>query len=1313
MATTTLGVKLDEATRDRLKQAAQTLDRTPHWLIKQAIFTYLEQLDRGLTPPEQSGLAAAAGDEPVEALTEQGIQVFLEFAESILPQSVLRAAITSAYRRPETEAVPMLLEQARLPKEKAEATQKLAMSIAEKLRNQKSASGRQGLVQGLLQEFSLSSQEGVALMCLAEALLRIPDKATRDALIRDKISGGNWSQHLGNSTSLFVNAASWGLLITGKLVATHNEAGLNTSLKGLIGKGGEPLIRKGVDMAMRLMGEQFVTGETIAQALANAGTMETKGFRYSYDMLGEAALTEEDAKRYLASYEQAIHAIGKASHGRGIYEGPGISIKLSALHPRYSRAQYDRVMEELYPTLLSLTQLAKQYDIGINIDAEEADRLEISLDLLEKLCFDPSLADWNGIGFVIQAYQKRCPYVIDYVIDLAKRSRHRLMIRLVKGAYWDSEIKLAQVNGLEGYPVYTRKPYTDVSYLACARKLLAVPESIYPQFATHNAHSLSAIYQLAGKNYYPGQYEFQCLHGMGEPLYEQVVGKVADGKLGRPCRIYAPVGSHETLLAYLVRRLLENGANTSFVNRIADNNISLADLVQDPVQQIEQMAAREGALGLPHPRIPLPRELYGEARPNSEGLDLANEHRLGSLSAALLASTNTRYQALPMLGCETQATGEFQPVINPADHRDIVGQVSEANGELVDSALSCALASGQIWQSTPPAERAAVLERAADLMESELQPLMGLLVRESGKTFSNAIAEVREAVDFLRYYAAQARNHFANDSHRPLGPVVCISPWNFPLAIFSGQVCAALAAGNTVLAKPAEQTPLIAAQAVRILLEAGVPAGAVQLLPGRGETVGAALIADERVRGVMFTGSTEVAGIISRNLAGRLDAQGRTIPLIAETGGQNAMIVDSSALTEQVVMDVISSAFDSAGQRCSALRVLCVQDDVADRVIRMLKGAMAEYKVGNPEHLATDIGPVIDVEAKANIERHIKTMTDKGRKVHQIARAQGADYSRGTFVLPTLIELDSLDELGREVFGPVLHLVRYPRAKLGELLSQINGSGYGLTLGVHTRIDETIAQVVNTARVGNLYVNRNIVGAVVGVQPFGGEGLSGTGPKAGGPLYMYRLLATRPDDAVANQLRQEAGGAPQAESLKPALQALHNWAAKQEKALVPLCDRYGELAQSGRTQLLVGPTGERNSYSLLPRERVLCLAEDKADLLAQLAACLAVGTEVLWQDVALHRTLHGSLPAEVRSRIQLVADWANGDTAFDALLHHGDSDQLSEVSKLAAARPGAIVGVHGLHRGETDIPLERLLIEHALSVNTAAAGGNASLMTIG
>ncbi|MDX1298312.1 MAG: trifunctional transcriptional regulator/proline dehydrogenase/L-glutamate gamma-semialdehyde dehydrogenase [Pseudomonas sp.] len=1313
MATTTLGVKLDDATRERLKQAAQKIDRTPHWLIKQAIFNYLEQVEGGLTPAEHSGLAAVAGEEPVEALTEQGLQVFLDFAESIQPQSVLRAAITAAYRRPEIEAVPMLLEQARLPKDMAEASNTLAMRIAEKLRSQKNAGGRQGLVQGLLQEFSLSSQEGVALMCLAEALLRIPDKATRDALIRDKISNGNWSQHLGNSPSMFVNAASWGLLITGKLVSTHNEAGLVTSLNRIIGKGGEPLIRKGVDMSMRLMGEQFVTGETIAEALANATTMEDKGFRYSYDMLGEAALTDEDAKRYLASYEQAIHAIGKASHGRGIYEGPGISIKLSALHPRYSRAQHERVMDELYPILLSLTKLAKQYDIGLNIDAEEADRLEISLDLLERLCFDPALTGWNGIGFVIQAYQKRCPYVIDYVIDLAKRSRHRLMIRLVKGAYWDSEIKRAQVEGLEGYPVYTRKPYTDVSYIACARKLLAVPEAIYPQFATHNAHSLSAIYQLAGQNYYPGQYEFQCLHGMGEPLYEQVVGKIADGKLNRPCRIYAPVGSHETLLAYLVRRLLENGANTSFVNRIADHSISIKELVLDPVQQIEQMAAQEGGLGLPHPRIALPCALYGAARKNSEGIDLANEHRLGSLSSALLSSTNNAYKAVPLLGCDTPELGEAQPVRNPSDHRDIVGHVHEASVQDVQNAVLCAVSSGQIWQSTLPGERAAVLDRAADQMEAETQQLMGLLVRESGKTFANAIAEVREAVDFLRYYAAQARNHFSNDSHRPLGPVVCISPWNFPLAIFSGQVAAALAAGNTVLAKPAEQTPLIAAQAVRILLEAGVPAGAVQLLPGRGETVGAGLIGSERVRGVMFTGSTEVAGIIQRNLAGRLDAHGRTLPLIAETGGLNSMIVDSSALTEQVVVDVVASAFDSAGQRCSALRVLCVQEDVADRVINMLKGAMAEYSLGNPERLSTDIGPVIDAEAKANIDQHIAKMREKGRKIFQAARSNGDDLSRGTFVTPTLIELDSFDEMTREIFGPVLHVVRYARADLGKLLQQINDSGYGLTLGVHTRIDETIAQVVNSAKVGNLYVNRNMVGAVVGVQPFGGEGLSGTGPKAGGPLYMYRLLATRPQDAVAKQLQQEEGEIQRPAAQAKVIQALQEWAAEHEPSLSALSAQYVELAQSGTVQQLAGPTGERNSYSLLPREHVLCLADERGDLLVQLAAALAVGCQVLWQESELTQALLAALPKLVQQRITLLSQWSNSEIGFDAILHHGDSDQLREVCQLASQRPGAIIGVHGLHKGETDIPLERLLIEHALSINTAAAGGNASLMTIG
>ncbi|EGT4508029.1 trifunctional transcriptional regulator/proline dehydrogenase/L-glutamate gamma-semialdehyde dehydrogenase [Cronobacter sakazakii] len=1320
MGTTTMGVKLDDATRERIKSAATKIDRTPHWLIKQAIFNYLEQLENSDGLPELPALLAGAANESdeVPAPVEDTHQPFLEFAEQIQPQSVSRAAITAAWRRAETDAVPMLLEQARLPQPVAEKTHQLAWSLAEKLRNQKTASGRAGMVQSLLQEFSLSSQEGVALMCLAEALLRIPDKATRDALIRDKISNGNWQSHIGRSPSLFVNAATWGLLFTGRLVSTHNEASLSRSLNRIIGKSGEPLIRKGVDMAMRLMGEQFVTGETIAEALANARKLEEKGFRYSYDMLGEAALTAADAQAYMVSYQQAIHAIGKASNGRGIYEGPGISIKLSALHPRYSRAQYDRVMEELYPRLKSLTLLARQYDIGINIDAEEADRLEISLDLLEKLCFEPELAGWNGIGFVIQAYQKRCPFVIDYLIDLATRSRRRLMIRLVKGAYWDSEIKRAQMEGLEGYPVYTRKVYTDISYLACAKKLLAVPNLIYPQFATHNAHTLAAIYNLAGQNYYPGQYEFQCLHGMGEPLYEQVVGKISDGKLNRPCRIYAPVGTHETLLAYLVRRLLENGANTSFVNRIADNTLSLDDLVADPVSAVEQLAAQEGRVGLPHPKIPLPQDLYGEGRVNSAGLDLANEHRLASLSSSLLNSALQKWRALPMLENAVD-DGELAPVINPAEPRDIVGYAREATEAEVAQALESAVNNAPIWFATPPQERAAILERAAVLMEDQTQTLIGILVREAGKTFANAIAEVREAVDFLRYYAGQVRDDFDNETHRPLGPVVCISPWNFPLAIFTGQVAAALAAGNSVLAKPAEQTPLIAAQGIQILLEAGVPQGVVQLLPGRGETVGAQLTGDPRVRGVMFTGSTEVATLLQRNIADRLDPQGRPTPLIAETGGLNAMIVDSSALTEQVVVDVVASAFDSAGQRCSALRVLCLQEEIADHTLTMLKGAMAECRMGNPGRLTTDIGPVIDAEAKAGIERHIQAMRAKGRKVFQAARDNSLDareWQTGTFVMPTLIELESFDEMKKEVFGPVLHVVRYNRNNLAGLIEQINKAGYGLTLGVHTRIDETIAQVTGSAHVGNLYVNRNMVGAVVGVQPFGGEGLSGTGPKAGGPLYLYRLLASRPETAVQTTLERHDARYAQDAQVKALItrphQALTEWAAGRPE-LKALCEHYLALSQSGVQRTLPGPTGERNTYTLLPRERVLCLADNEQDLLVQLAAATSAGSRVLWVDEPLQRTLAKQLPAAVNAIIDFAKPDVLFSQRFDAVIYHGDSDQLRALCEKVAARDGAIVSVQGFARGETNLLLERLWLERSLSVNTAAAGGNASLMTIG
>ena len=1230
-----------------------------------------------------------------------------------LQREPLRQAIIAAWRKPETDLLPDLLDLARISPEMQEKTQRLARELASRLRLRKPATGRAGLVQGLLQEYALSSQEGVALMCLAEALLRIPDAETRNALIRDKISQGEWNSHLGRSPSLFVNAATWGLLLTGKLVSTHSEAGLNSKLGKLIRQGGEPLIRKGVDLAMKMMGEQFVSGETIALALQQARKLEAQGFSYSYDMLGEAALTAEDAAGYLAAYEAGIHAIGAAAQGRGLYDSAGISIKLSALHPRYSRAQYRRVMSELYPVLLRLVLLARHYGIGLNIDAEESDRLDLSLDLLERLCLAPELQGFDGIGFVIQAYQKRCVPVVDFLIELARRSQHRLMIRLVKGAYWDSEIKRAQQDGMTDFPVYTRKVHTDLSYLACARKLLAAPEEIYPQFATHNAQTLAAVYQLADPDrYHHGQYEFQCLHGMGEALYEQVVGPTSEGKLGRICRIYAPVGSHQTLLAYLVRRLLENGANSSFVNQAADPAIAIEKLVEDPLETARRIAAVEGRIGLPHPAIALPPQLYGSQRANSLGFDLADESCLAQLSSLQQIAAND-YSAGPMLARPTTRSGSPHPVFNPADRSEQLGLVQDADAADVDSALAAAALFAPEWAAMPAGERAAILERAADSMQAELLPLMILLMREAGKTAANAVGEVREAIDFLRYYAAQIRDCFDNASHHPLGPVLCISPWNFPLAIFTGQVAAALAAGNTVLAKPAEQTPLIAAQAVRLLWHAGLPQAALQLLPGRGETVGAQLAGDRRTQGLLFTGSTAVARILQRNLADRLGPTGQPLPLIAETGGQNAMIVDSSALTEQVVNDVIVSAFDSAGQRCSALRLLCLQEDCADRVITMLKGAMAEQRIGNPALLAVDIGPLIDAPAQGSILNHIAAMRAKGHPVFQQGRLAGSDLDQGSYLLPTLIEIDAVSDLGGEGFGPVLHLLRYRRRDLGLLIEQINATGYGLTLGLHTRIDETIAQVVSRSHAGNQYVNRNMVGAVVGVQPFGGEGLSGTGPKAGGPLYQYRLLSSRPADAMRRAIdwtdrQQDPRNQPQL--MAGALLDLHAWANSQGRAeLAQACQDHAATACSQANVQLPGATGEDNRYSLQPRAQVLCLASNDDDLLLQLAALLAVGSRAVWPDS--NSAMQRLLPASVAARIDVVEDWRSGQASYQLVMHQGDDQLLLKVCKAMTERGGEIVSVQTSVNGNW--PLERLVFERSLSINTAAAGGNASLMTLG
>ncbi|HEX9173670.1 MAG TPA: trifunctional transcriptional regulator/proline dehydrogenase/L-glutamate gamma-semialdehyde dehydrogenase [Telluria sp.] len=1196
-------------------------------------------------------------------------------AEIRQAQAPLRAAITAAYRRDETSAVEWLLAQGAAANPEAHTLAHRLVSAVREKRTR--ASG----VDALMHEFSLSSEEGVALMCLAEALLRIPDSATADRLIADKISKGDWRRHLGESPSMFVNAATWGLLITGKLVTTSSESGLGSAMTRLIAKGGEPLIRKGVDLAMRMLGNQFVTGQTIGEALKNSRDNEARGYRYSYDMLGEAALTASDADNYYASYEQAIHAIGKASNGRGIKDGPGISIKLSALHPRYSRAQHERVMGELLPRVRQLVLLAKKYDIGINIDAEEADRLEISLDMLEALAFDPDLAGFEGIGLVVQAYQKRCPFVIDYVVDLARRSGQKFMVRLVKGAYWDSEIKRAQVDGMSGYPVYTRKVYTDVSYLTCARKLLAASSIIYPQFATHNAHTLSVIYTWA-KQDGVDNYEFQCLHGMGETLYDQVVGRE---NLDRPCRIYAPVGSHETLLAYLVRRLLENGANSSFVNQIVDEKVAIDTLITDPFES----ARAQG--GQPHTGIALPLDMFGQERKNSSGIDLTNEDVLRELAAAL--GQQRQHLARPLIDGEASAASAAD-VVNPAQADDIVGQVREATTLDVERALQAAAAGAAAWQDTPAAARGAILFRVADLFEQHRAELMALAVREAGKSLPNAIAEIREAVDFLRYYAVQVDGA---QNIRALGPVACISPWNFPLAIFTGQVAAALAAGNVVLAKPAEQTPLIAHRAVELFLEAGIPQNALQLLPGRGEIVGAALTADPRVKGVIFTGSTEVAQLINRTLAKRGSVEGCDIPLIAETGGQNAMIVDSSALPEQVVQDVLTSAFDSAGQRCSALRVLFLQEDIADKTIKMLKGAMRELRVGVPDRLSTDIGPVIDREAQRSLQAHIERMMVTA-KDHFALDLPPALAMQGTFVAPTVLEIASLAELKHEVFGPVLHIVRYRRDDLAKVIDAINATGYGLTLGVHSRIDETIDFIAARAHVGNIYVNRNIVGAVVGVQPFGGEGKSGTGPKAGGPLYVRRL---------------QQGAAPlmqHQQQPNPGLSALLAWARTHaHRQVVALGEEYGRTTLAGITLDLPGPTGERNGLSFAPRGVLLCAALTMRGLMNQLAAALATGNRAL----VLARSqelIPENLPTAVKNQVRFVGDVDLAECEFQvALVERGFDGDLQTT---LAARPGAIVTIVDTSENEA-IALWRLVAERALCVNTTAAGGNASLMTLG
>ncbi len=966
---------------------------------------------------------------------------------------------------------------------------------------QKRASG----LDAFLNEYRLSTDEGVVLMCLAEALLRIPDSDTRDRLIRDKIGGADWSRHLGRSDSLLVNASTWALMLTGRVVRLDTPGVGEGEAGGIIGRliarSGEPLIREAVLQAMRIMGRQFVMGRTIDEALERGRAAEARGYRHSFDMLGEAAKTRADAERYVAAYGTAIGAIGQASAGRGPIAGPGISVKLSALHPRYEFAQAERVMAELVPRLRRLALQARQLDIALCVDAEEADRLDLSLDVMAAVFTVPELAGWEGFGLAIQAYQKRAPAVLDWLADLARSHGRRLQVRLVKGAYWDSEIKRAQERGLPGYPVFTRKVNTDVSWLACCRKLLAAPDAFYPQFATHNAHSIAFARVLSGGHYC----EFQRLHGMGEELYDQVVGEG-----GSACRVYAPVGSHEDLLPYLVRRLLENGANTSFVNRLADAEQPVDELVADPLGKVAALRS------VSHPGIRLPADLYQSERRNSRGVDLNDPMALTDLAAAMLRAESA-WAAAPLVAGTSTSGSAPRAAIDPADRRRQVGTVIDAAAADVEAALVAAEAAAPAWAALAAESRAALLDQASDLYEAHTAELMALCVREAGKTIADSLAEVREAVDFLRYYAARARRDFGvaqllpgptGESNRlglhGRGVFACISPWNFPLAIFTGQVSAALAAGNAVIAKPAEQTPLIAHRAVRLLHQAGVPPQVLQLLPGDGAAIGGRLVADGRIAGVAFTGGTDTALSINRTLAGRL---GPIVPFIAETGGLNAMIVDSSALPEQVIGDVLTSAFQSTGQRCSALRLLFLQKETAERTLRMLAGAMDELRIGDPALLSTDVGPVIDDEARQTLHAHSARLDHEARPIRTLDLPSGTEH--GTFFAARAYELADARLLEREVFGPILHVVRFAGDRLDAVLDAIGAAGYGLTLGIHSRVDSTIRHIVARARVGNIYINRSMIGAVVGTQPFGGEGLSGTGPKAGGPYYLPRFATER------------------------------------------------------------------------------------------------------------------------------------------------------------------------------------------------------------
>ncbi|MFO1210591.1 MAG: bifunctional proline dehydrogenase/L-glutamate gamma-semialdehyde dehydrogenase PutA [Amaricoccus sp.] len=1196
--------------------------------------------------------------------------------------SDLRTAIRGLTYAEEGPLVRGLVAKAGLDAGRRRAIVATAAELVEAVRE----SAQPTVMEAFLAEYGLSTDEGVGLMCLAEALLRVPDAETIDELIADKIEPSNWGAHLGRSTSSLVNAATWGLMLTGRVL--DDSPGPAALLRSAIRRVGEPVVRTAVGQAMKLMGRQFVLGETIGAAMERARGLEGKGYTHSYDMLGEAARTDEDALRYAAAYARAIAAIGARATG-DVAASPGISVKLSALHPRYEWTHRDAVMRELVPRARELARAAAKAGIGFNVDAEEAERLELSLDVIEALLDEPELAGWDGFGVVVQAYGRRAGAVIDWLDATARRLDRRLMVRLVKGAYWDAEIKAAQEKGLPDFPVFTRKPSTDASYLANARKLLEARGRIYPQFATHNAHTVAAVLELAGDR---EGFEFQRLHGMGEALHEAVRARE-----GTRCRIYAPVGAHRDLLAYLVRRLLENGANSSFVNQIVDKRLAATEVAADPLAAVAGLGE-----AVANPGIRRPQALFAPRR-NARGWNVNEPASVADLVAERDGWRHHRWSAGPMLAEGLGEGVEPRSVMNPGNQRDTVGEVVEASARDVEAALAAAPGGFRAWSAVPAAERAAILRGAADRYERRAAELVALAQREAGKTLADAISEVREAVDFLRYYADAAEAA----QGEPRGVFVCISPWNFPLAIFTGQVAACLGAGNAVIAKPAEQTPLIAALAVVLLQEAGVPRAALQLLPGDGEGVGAPLTAAPGIAGVCFTGSTEVAQAIHRAMA---EHAAPDAVLIAETGGLNAMIVDSTALTEQVVRDVLASAFQSAGQRCSALRVLYVQEEARPRVMEMLEGAMASLTVGDPWEASTDVGPVIDVEAEEGIRGYLAGEAAKGTMLATLPVPEG-----GRFVPPSVIEVDGIGAVGREIFGPVLHVASFRGRDLERVVDAINARGFGLTCGLHSRIDDRVEKVTARLKVGNVYVNRNQIGAIVGSQPFGGEGLSGTGPKAGGPFYLPRLQRRAEPVAAA----EPAGPFVPAETLARAFAALdaRAWAGRGDR-IAALKAAVGSITGPAGAALaaavalpweprdLPGPTGESNRLSLHPRGKVLCLGAGPEAVLAQALQALAAGNAVL--------AVAAGAPAALAALSRMPVK------AIDGRIEPASVEDLPGLALVAAAGPEAWLRElrRALsRRGGPIVPLEttlvapeRYVVERHLCIDTTAAGGNASLL---